>query len=286
VLRCRQKKPIAEVSCLPTCLPALCSMVSASLAIALWIAYRVFLDSCPPSLENRTMSKQKWFPLESNPSLMNGYVAKLGFNTDLYEFVDVFSTEDWALQMIPQPVVAVLMLYPLTEKQESFYGQDNLAPQDMDKVWFTKQRIGNACGTIGLLHTLLNVPEPLRIFPSDSWLHGFLEDCPNPLDPVRKADILERDAKIAKLHDQATSAENNQTDRGNLDDQLVTHFVALVNVNDQLYELDGRKEAPVAHGPTTSATLLADACKVVQTFMQRDPDEVRFTILALAPKQE
>ena len=28
-----------------------------------------------------------------------------------------------------------------------------------NNVWFIKQRIGNACGTIGLLHSLLNVPD-------------------------------------------------------------------------------------------------------------------------------
>ncbi len=61
-------------------------------------------------------------------------------------------------------------------------------------------------------------------------------------------------------------------------------FVALVNVNNKLYELDGRKQGPVLHGDTTEMTLLHDACKVVKVFIDRDPDEMRFTILALAPK--
>lgn len=42
-----------------------------------------------------------------------------------------------------------------------------------------------------------------------------------------------------------------------------------------LYELDGRKEGPVPHGPTSSATLLQDACAVVKQFMDRDPGELR-----------
>jgi ubiquitin carboxyl-terminal hydrolase L3 len=231
-------------------------------------------------------TKQRWFPLESNPDLINKYIKGLGFDTSLYEFVDVFSTEEWALAMIPQPVVAVIMLYPLTEKQESCYDQDELALSDTDKVWFIKQRIGNACGTIGLLHSLLNTPEPLRAFDPDSWLYSFQQDCPNPLDPVTKAEKLEGDKKIADLHDQATSSEDNQTERGSLEDKLITHFVALVNVNNKLYELDGRKQGPVSHGDTSEMTMLQDACKVVKSFMDRDPDEMRFTILALAPKVE
>ena len=230
--------------------------------------------------------KQKWFPLESNPELINDYIQKLGFETNLYEFVDVFSTDEWALEMIPQPVAAVLMLYPLTDVQESSTGDDVVALEDaQDKVWFIKQRIGNACGTIGLLHALMNIPEPIRIFTQKSWLADFQGDCPIPLDPVTKAETLEADSKIATLHDQATSSESNQTNRGNLDDQLITHFVAMVCVNDKLYELDGRKAGPVYHGPTTQATLLKDSCTVIKKFMARDPDEMRFTIAALAPKE-
>lgn len=231
-------------------------------------------------------SKQRWFPLESNPTLMNDYVSKLGFDTSLYQFCDVFSTDEWALSMVPQPVAAVVLLYPLTDKQEAFRSQDNLAVDQLEKVWFTKQRIGNACGTIGILHALQNAPEGLRVYKPGSWLANFAADTPVALDPVRKAERLEGDATIANLHDEATSSEANATSRGNIDDDIITHFIALVHREGRLYELDGRKAAPVDHGPTTEMTLLADAIKVVKTFMQRDPEEMRFTILALAPKQD
>jgi ubiquitin carboxyl-terminal hydrolase L3 len=92
---------------------------------------------------------------------------------------------------------------------------------------------------------------------------------------------LEGDTKIASLHEAATA--EGQTDRGSLDQKIITHFIALVHVSGTLYELDGRKAGPVRHGPTTPETLLQDACKVVQQFMERDPGEMRFTILALAP---
>jgi ubiquitin carboxyl-terminal hydrolase L3 len=111
----------------------------------------------------------------------------------------------------------------------------------------------------------------------------FLADCPASLTPTEKAERLERDSTIRALHDEATSDESNQTDCGSLDNQLNTHFVALVYVNGGLYELDGRKEGAVRHGNTTQEKLLGDACKVVEMFMKRDPNEMRFTIMALAP---
>lgn len=230
--------------------------------------------------------KQRWFPLESNPSLINSYITKLGFDTSIYEFVDVFSTEDWALDMIGQPVAAVLMLYPLTDAQTNNTADDVVATAEMnDSVWFIKQRIGNACGTIGLLHALLNAPEGLRAYQPGSWLEGFANDCPIPLDPFSKAERLEDDRTIAQMHDEATSDEANATDRGDIDDSILTHFIALVCVNNNLYELDGRKDGPIHHGPTTQDSLLRDACVVVRKFMAKDPTEVRFTITALAPKE-
>lgn len=155
---------------------------------------------------------------------------------------------------------------------------------------------GNACGTIGLLHTLMNVPEGLRVFAPDSWLENFarsthaLEDdstggASSPKDPLARAELLEKDGAIAELHDHATSSSANQTGRGSLDDSVETHFIALIHARGRLYELDGRKKGPVDHGPTTQEALLTDACGVVKELMQRDPDELRFTIVALAPKQ-
>lgn len=240
--------------------------------------------------------KQRWFPLESNPTLINKYISKLGFDTSLYEFVDVFSTEEWALEMIPQPVAAVLMLYPLTEIQESAPRNDKIlldasnSPTSTDppRVWFTKQRIWNACGTIGLLHTLLNLPDDLRqlgCIQPNSWLDQFQQATPMTLTPIQKAERLETDPTIAVLHDEATHSSDNQTNRGNLEDDVETHFIAILCVNNVLYELDGRKAGAVIHGPTTPMTLLQDSCRIIrEEFMARDPTEMRFTITALAPK--
>lgn len=228
---------------------------------------------------------QKWFPLESNPQLINEYIQKLGFDTSLYEFCDVFSTEDWALEMIPQPVAAVLLLYPLTKKiSMAEPSPKNVAHSAMnDQVWFIKQRIGNACGTIGLLHAIINAPEAIRIIDRNSWLAKFADECPIPLSPIAKAERLEGDQTIAKLHDDATISQANSTRRGNRDDKVETHFAVLVCVGDHLYELDGRNEGPISHGPTTQASLLKDSCRIIQQIMARDPSETRFAITALAP---
>lgn len=248
-------------------------------------------------------SSQKWFPLESNPTLMNKYITNLGFDTNLFEFVDVFSTEDWALEMIAQPVAAVLMLYPLSPAQIDGAKKDDIVYMNFkdndnndDDVWFMKQRIGNACGTIGLLHGIYNMitPDPsikLACYKPNSWISNFYQQTCSTgttTTSIQKAELLECDTQISKLHDQATSSEENATNRGNIDDKIDTHFIAFVcsNKNNKLLELDGRKDGPIDHGTTTPQTLLQDSCNIIKnTFMARDPQELRFTILALAPKQ-
>ena len=63
-----------------------------------------------------------WILLESNPKLYTEYAEKLGFNTEQYRFYDVFSmdTEIW-LNFIPQPVVAVVLLYQVNKDKDMLY---------------------------------------------------------------------------------------------------------------------------------------------------------------------
>ncbi len=51
-------------------------------------------------------------------------------------------------------------------------------------------------------------------------------------------------------------AQEGQSVVPNLDDDVNTHFVAFSHVDGSLYELDGRKEAPINHGPCSAESLL------------------------------
>ena len=52
------------------------------------------------------------------------------------------------------------------------------------------------------------------------------------------------------------AAQEGDTAPPALEDVVDLHFVALVNQNDRLVELDGRKSFPIDHGKTTDSTLL------------------------------
>tara|TARA_A100001015_G_C14978367_1_gene708328 strand:- start:9 stop:212 length:204 start_codon:yes stop_codon:yes gene_type:complete len=64
---------------------------------------------------------------------MNKYASNLGLDTSIYSFQDVLATEDWALEMVPKPVVGVVMLYPISSNQEAHRKVEAEKEQSVDE---------------------------------------------------------------------------------------------------------------------------------------------------------
>lgn len=229
-------------------------------------------------------AEKNWLPVESNPDVFNGYCTKLGFPASAgLQFCDVLSVEDWALDMVQRPVKAVLMLYRIKDVQEAHREQQEAlraaAPPAPAGVWWMKQHIANACGTIGLLHAVANVSTLTGgdvELPEGSWFAKFIA-ASFAATPDERANALAEDAAIEAGHAEVVS----QGQSAQVDDTQ-DHFVCFVHKAGRLWELDGRKGGPVDCG-AASDDLLKDATEVVKQYMARDPEELRFTMLALAP---
>ena len=105
-----------------------------------------------------------WLPLESNPEVLNPFCARLGI-PPAFGFADVFGLDEELLMMVPQPCLALCLLYP-SDKISAVRRADMASrvadqPAPPPELFFVQQHdgIGNACGTIAVLHSCLSAQE-------------------------------------------------------------------------------------------------------------------------------
>ncbi|CAM6023870.1 unnamed protein product [Sphagnum balticum] len=218
--------------------------------------------------------KKRWLPLEANPDVMNQFVQGLGFPGDA-GFYDVYGFDDDLLAMVPTPVLAVLLLFPISPE---FCEQEWETLQVSEKLYFLNQTVGNACGTIGLLHSIGNNLSQLELA-EGSYLQQFFKSTAS-MSPLERATFLENDTELEGAHSLAASAGDTAPPDSTASINL--HFVCFVCVDGGLYEMDGRKQQPVYHGSTSQDSLLKDSVKAIQGFVARNPQSVEFNVIALA----
>lgn len=221
-----------------------------------------------------------WLPLESNPDVMNKYLHNLGV-PEKWQMVDVYGLDPELLATVPQPVLAVLLLFPCSSKYDEYKAvqETEVAEKGQtvsDSVFYLKQNVTNACGTIALIHSVANNTDKIQL--GDGHLKQFLDQS-KALNPEERADLLEKAEGIINTHKEL--ALEGQTKAPDANEQVNYHFVAFVHRDGDLYELDGRKSFPINHGRTSDDTLLEDAAKVCQQYMNREPDVLYFTVVAL-----
>ncbi|KAK9120924.1 hypothetical protein Syun_018541 [Stephania yunnanensis] len=162
------------------------------------------------STPDESPSAKRWLPLEANPEIMNQFLWGLGLPPDEAEFGDVYGLDEELLAMVPKPVLAVLFLFPLTNKVEAerMSEEDNVKKEPSNKVYFLRQTVGNACGTIGLLHAIGNVTSVIRLS-EDSYLDRFFKSTAN-MDPLERAAFLEEDTEMENAHSVAATAGDTE----------------------------------------------------------------------------
>ncbi|TFK65943.1 peptidase C12, ubiquitin carboxyl-terminal hydrolase 1 [Pluteus cervinus] len=255
----------------------------------------------------------RWIPLESNPEVFNKWSKQAGLNVSQERFGDIYGLDDDLLAMVPQPVIAVILLFPVSEplakarkEEDEQIAKDGQPKIDPTILWI-KQTIGNACGTMGLIHTLANSGATLT---PASPIAKFIAECQDKT-PQERAKLLETTPLFASIH--AETASGGQTAvPTNLDTDL--HFTCFVTAPEaefrerakkvtsgevvetppvegeaaqgtgmRLVELDGDRNGPIDRGEITD--FLKDVAKVVKEKYLPHSSSMQFSMLALAPPE-
>jgi ubiquitin carboxyl-terminal hydrolase L3 len=227
------------------------------------------------------MSQKHWLPLEANPDVLNRFLRQMGVANEQHSFVDVYGLDPDLLSMVPKPVLAVLLLFPISSaSEEARIAQDagfqaQSVPSDL---YFLKQTVSNACGTIALMHAVGNNRNTLNL-EQGSFFANFFAGAETE-DAEQRAKKLEASDELERVH--MESAQSGQSEVPSLETPVDLHFIAFVQKDGTMWELDGRKAGPVNHGHSSPETVLEDAAAVIQReFVARDPDSVQFTMVAL-----
>ncbi|KAH7115255.1 ubiquitin carboxyl-terminal hydrolase [Dendryphion nanum] len=191
-----------------------------------------------------------WQMAENNPDVMNQLAAKLGLSSEL-QFYDVYSLDDpELLAHIPRPALALLVIIPLTPawdrsrqaedaNKEPYTGSGPGEPV----IWF-KQTIGHACGSIGLLHSVINGPAVDFIKP-DSDLAA-IRSLAIPLDMTKRAEMLYNSEPFELAHKSVELAGDSDADLTG--EREGGHFVSFVKSGGKLWELEGSRNGPLDRG--------------------------------------
>jgi ubiquitin carboxyl-terminal hydrolase L3 len=243
-----------------------------------------------------------WKPIEANPEILKDYTKRLG-GPEKCEFYDVFSIEDWAIDMLPPDIDGLLLVYSITtlsslkdEERNFEYNEkikNNAALSNIHKsIWFMKQTVENACGTVALFHLFANGNRSL--LQSNGVLNNFLVKTES-MNPLERGEAFEHAPCISAAHH---AIENEGQSRLRSEDNELhhsfnvnEHFIAFKNYGDYIVELDGRKNQPLLYekkcfaNKTTvqsSNSFIRTALVLIQQYyMSLNPTDIRFTIIAV-----
>ena len=218
-------------------------------------------------------SEPSWHLLESDPGVFSELLDALGVkNVDVEE---LWSVDDLILKNEENTCGVVFLFKWQGQRSRSTPAQ---LPTSNEKVVFIKQVVENACGTIALLHVLLN-REGVEIGETLEGLKGFITD----MDGETAGSCLATHEGVRMAHNSFVRPEafSIEDDSRASKSEDAFHFVAYVPKNGIVYELDGLSKGPVIVGESGSNWLTTAQVALQQRISEYSQLEIRFNLLVV-----
>ena len=154
--------------------------------------------------------------------------------------------------MVPSPCVGIVFLYPYSQvemRKKQLGASRGKATQG---VWFMDQTIGNACGAVALMHTVMNCMD--TVSKDSSFLKKFRGDSKDQ-NARQRGELF--GTALRGLHDEVSGRGQTEAPKPNAD--LDFHFISLVPVRvRRSLALSPRSRPP--HADPLRACALLSSC--------------------------
>jgi len=196
-----------------------------------------------------------------------------------WAFQDCLGLAPELLPLIPQPCLAIVLLYPIPDKGTTPAPAELKTNVQPEGAYFMKQLVPNACGSIAVIHTIANLRDKIET-EKGSPIDNFLAATASK-SPEERGLMLGQDEAISGAHKRVASKGQTKPDDDHYRSDF--HFIVFLNIKGLLVELDGSKTAPITHGYTSDDTFVRDTANIITGVMASNPGELFFSVITLGP---
>ncbi|XP_014287774.1 ubiquitin carboxyl-terminal hydrolase isozyme L5 [Halyomorpha halys] len=222
-----------------------------------------------------------WCLIESDPGVFTELIKEFGCKG--VEVEELWSLEPEQFKPL-KPIHGLIFLFKWKANDEP--AGSIVRDNRLEKIFFAKQVINNACATQAILSILLNCKHPdLQLGPT---LTEFKEFCLT-FDANMKGLALSNAHVIRSVHNSFARQTLFEFDNKNAPkDEDIYHFVGYIPIEGRLYELDGLKEGPIDLGQIPPDSDWLDFVRpIIQKRINKyNEGEIHFNLMAVISDQK
>ncbi|KAJ2954539.1 hypothetical protein O0L34_g2824 [Tuta absoluta] len=217
-----------------------------------------------------------WCLIESDPGVFTQLIRKFGAKGVQVE--ELWALDDSIFENL-RPVHGLIFLFKFLQSEEP--SGPVVTDSRLDKIYFAKQVINNACATQAVVSLLLNCRHPdVELGPELTKLKEFSMS----FDPKMRGLTLSNSQTIRAAHNSMALQNIFEFDpKVASKDDDVYHFVGYMPIDGRIYELDGLQEGPIDHGPVAPEQDWLDVVRpiIMKRINVYTEGEIHFNLLAL-----